>query len=234
MNTNNTTELAFSPFKKIPRLFRQMTITEKIDGTNASIYITKTTDFSTKTTDEERCHLSWDQQKIIAIIGDLTIRAGSRTRWITPDKDNFGFAQWVMDNADDLVKLGEGHHFGEWWGSGIQRGYGLQERRFSLFNTHRWTPHDQPTYAIPNPDPKAVPKFTEHPPACCHVVPVLFKGSFCNAEVEFTLDKLEELGSKAAAGFMKPEGVIVYHDAANQYFKVLLENDHEPKGEMKI
>lgn len=222
--TTTAEELVFAPFKKIPRLFRQMTITEKIDGTNASIYITKTTD-------EERCHLSWDQQKIIAIIGDLTIRAGSRTRWITLANDNFGFAAWVNQNRDELVKLGEGHHFGEWWGSGIQRGYGLKERRFSLFNTHRWTPHDKPTYAIPNADPKAVPKFTEHPPACCHVVPVLFEGLFSTLEVDIALYKLDDGGSKAAAGFMKPEGVVVYHNAANQYFKALLENDHEPKGE---
>jgi hypothetical protein len=27
-----------------------------------------------------------------------------------------------------------------------------------------------------------------------------------------------------------PEGVIVYHSAARQSFKVLLENDHLPKG----
>ena len=205
--TTTAEETVFVPFKKIPRLFRQMTITEKIDGTNASIYIGP---------------IDCTSPRSIATFFDaqgnaLGMWAGSRNRWITPDSDNFGFAAWVKANADELVKLGEGYHFGEWWGQGIQRGYGLQERRFSLFNTHRWTPHDKPTYAIPNADPKAVPKFTEHPPACCHVVPVLFKGSFCSAEVEFILDNLEQEGSKAAAGFMKPEGVIVYHDAANQY-----------------
>jgi hypothetical protein len=29
---------------------------------------------------------------------------------------------------------------------------------------------------------------------------------------------------------MKPEGIIVYHTASQQNFKVLLENDHQPKG----
>lgn len=29
---------------------------------------------------------------------------------------------------------------------------------------------------------------------------------------------------------MNPEGVIVYHSASRSYFKVLLENDAEPKG----
>ncbi len=61
---------------------------------------------------------------------------GSRTRWITAQDDNHGFARWVEGNKQELLKLGAGRHFGEWWGSGIQRGYGLQkgEKRFSLFN----------------------------------------------------------------------------------------------------
>jgi hypothetical protein len=79
----------------------------------------------------------------------------SRSRWITPDDDNFGFAAWVEANRDELLTLGPGRHFGEWWGSGIQRGYGLPkgEKRFSLFNVSRWG---------------------ESRPACCHVVPVLY------------------------------------------------------------
>jgi hypothetical protein len=66
--------------------------------------------------------------------------AGSRSQYITPERDNHGFARWVQDDADELWALGEGRHFGEWWGSGIQRGYGLQkgEKRFSLFNVARW------------------------------------------------------------------------------------------------
>src|SRR5690606_13561404 len=111
---------AFTEFPKIPRLNRNIIVTEKIDGTNASIFIGEDGEFL----------------------------VGSRTRWITPEKDNFGFAAWAHENRDELMKLGPGHHFGEWWGRGIQRGYGLNERRFSLFNTSRWTP--------------------ETLPACCH------------------------------------------------------------------
>jgi hypothetical protein len=37
-------------------------------------------------------------------------------------------------------------------------------------------------------------------------------------------------GSVAAKGFMNPEGVIVYHVAANTSFKKTIEKDSEPKG----
>jgi len=175
----NITAPEFTPFPKIARLSRPIVITEKIDGTNASIWIAP--DFS-------------------------EIRASSRTRWITPKDDNFGFARWVESHREELLMLGEGHHFGEWWGSGIQRGYGLTngERRFSLFNTSRWG---------------------ESRPPCCEVVPVLYHGEFDTDVVEVALDRLASLGSQAAPGFMRPEGVIVYHTAANMMFKKTLEKD---------
>src|SRR6478609_4562760 len=120
----NTSMPEFQEFPKMPRLSREVIITEKIDGTNAQVLITP----------------------------EGEIHAGSRTRWITPESDNFGFAAWVRDNREQLLQLGPGRHFGEWWGSGIQRRYGLTEKRFSLFNVKRWG---------------------ESRPACCHVVPVL-------------------------------------------------------------
>ena len=90
--------IEFEGFPKIARLSREAIITEKIDGTNAQIYIGE----------------------------DGQIIAGSRTRWITPDSDNFGFARWGEQHRVELAALGPGRHFGEWWGSGIQRGYGLE------------------------------------------------------------------------------------------------------------
>lgn len=169
---------AFQPFPKVPRLLRNVTVTEKIDGTNASV----------------------------RVYADGTVRAGSRTRWITPEDDNFGFAAWVRDHAEELRGLGEGHHFGEWWGRGIQRGYGLNERRFSLFNVSRWNA-DTP------------------PPSCCHVVPVI-----CDdipfAEVPGLLDDIFFFReSWAAPGFDRPEGAMIYHSAARQYFKYTLDGD---------
>jgi hypothetical protein len=198
METNAISPAAeFRPFPKIPRLRRDITITEKLDGTNAQINIARRNDD-----------------------GVLFIESvGSRNRFITPGRttDNFGFAGWVHENAAELLKLGEGQHFGEWYGHGIGRGYGLPQgdRRFALFNTHRWTAE--------NP-----------PPACCEVVPVLYHGTMLGREgadpTSTTLERLRTLGSVAVPGYMNPEGVIVYHGAAKQYFKVLLENDDTPKG----
>lgn len=175
--------MEFAAFPKMARLSREVIITEKIDGTNAQI----------------------------AISEDGEIRAGSRTRWITPEDDNFGFAAWVRDNQDELLRLGPGRHFGEWWGQGIQRGYGLQGRVFSLFNVSRWASEAER-------------------PACCDVVPTLFRGGFETGEVYAALDALEKHGSRAAPGFMKPEGVVVFHVAANVGFKKTIEKDSEPKS----
>jgi len=212
----------FKPFPKMPRLSREVILTEKIDGTNASVLISETTD-------DERGPLSWNEQKIIAIIGDLTIRAGSRTRWITPGDDNFGFATWVNQNRDELIKLGPGHHFGEWWGSGIQRNYGLKEKRFSLFNVLRWALHGTEPEIIPSADPRIV-KTQDLLPECVGLVPLLYRGPFCTREVDRQLEILETKGSRAVEGFMKPEGLILFHIAGCLGFKKTIEKDEEPKG----
>jgi hypothetical protein len=39
-------------------------------------------------------------------------------------------------------------------------------------------------------------------------------------------------GSSASPGFYRPEGVVVYHTAANELFKVTLENDEKPKTQV--
>src|SRR5690606_40023600 len=68
----------------------------------------------------------------------------SRKRLITPTADNFGFARWAFERAEILApSLGEGLHYGEWWGKGIQRGYGMDTRVFSLFDTSRWSGEDR-------------------------------------------------------------------------------------------
>lgn len=193
----------FEDFGKIARLSRECTVTEKIDGTNAQVFIGEDGEF----------------------------KAGSRTRWITPEDDNFGFARWAQKNKDELMKLGPGRHFGEWWGSGIQRGYGLPkgEKRFSLFNTRRWANHgaELKVYASENP---LQSKSQEFPPLCCGVVPVLYEGVFDTAMIHAVVEQMRETGSVAAPGFHKPEGVIVWHTAARIYFKKTLDKDHEWKG----
>lgn len=181
----------FEDFGKIARFSRDIVITEKLDGTNAQVFIYKNE------------------------AGELVIVAGSRNRYITPEDDNYGFARWVEENKEELLKLGEGRHYGEWWGSGIQRGYGIEKGKkiFSLFNTHRWS------------DPEVRPR-------CCSVVPVLYAGKLLEKTVNYILGNLDHGGSVAAPGFMRPEGIILYHTAANTYFKKTLEKDEEPKSKL--
>lgn len=197
--------IQFNEFPKMARLSREMIITEKIDGTNASIFI-------------QQAVLEEEPDTNILAIEEVdgikyTIRAGSRNKWIVPGKttDNAGFATWVKANSKELVHLGEGLHFGEWWGSGIQRGYGLKEKRFSLFNVQRW-------------------EATDFTPKCCHIVPILYRGPFNTGVVDVILQKLKDTGSMASPMFMKPEGIIVWHVAANIGFKKTIEKDDIPKS----
>jgi len=44
------------------------------------------------------------------------------------------------------------------------------------------------------------------------------------------IEYLKANGSIAAPGFMKPEGIIIYHTAGNLYFKKTIENDEKYKG----
>lgn len=178
---------AFVAFPKIPRLYREIVITEKIDGTNACVQVRE----------------------------DGTVRAGSRSRWITPADDNFGFAAWVFKHSEELRQLGPGTHYGEWWGGKIQRGYGRPEKTFSLFNVAKWE------------DP-------EVRPACCSVVPRLYTGPFIEDEIRYHLQTLRLYGSLAAPGYMNPEGIIVFHTASGHLYKVLLENDDKAKGEVAL
>lgn len=176
-----TNTIEFVEFPKMPRLSREVIVTEKIDGTNAQIFIGENGEFLT----------------------------GSRTRWITPEDDNFSFSAWAHEHKDELMQLGPGRHFGEWWGAGIQRKYGLNEKRFSLFNVSRWT---------------------DDRPACCHVVPTLYRGDFDTARIEGILSVLAANGSVAAPGFMKPEGIVVFHLAGLVGFKKTIEKDDVPKS----
>ncbi len=204
--------MEFKEFPKLSRFSRDIVITEKIDGTNAQIFIQKT--------------ILEENKGINTIIlddGEYTIRAGSRTKWITPDNDNYGFANWVKDHAKELIKgLGEGSHFGEWWGSGIQRGYGLQkgEKRFSLFNTSRWK--------IDSFEEKGF----ENPPKCCHIVPILYSGELDTQKIQEVLNDLIEHGSYAADGFKNPEGIVIFHTAANVMFKKTCIKDDKHKSEI--
>lgn len=193
----------FQEFPKIPRLRREIVITEKIDGTNAQIAIV------------EIIPANYDDIKadpnVLSVVpggrnrdSALAIYAGSRNRWLTPESDNFGFAKWAVTHAEELAALGPGRHYGEWWGAGIQRRYGQTEKRFSLFNVARWGDH--------NP-----------PPACVGVVPVLARGEAVDPAA--VLAELARTGSAVAPGFMNPEGIVVFHSSSRQLYKMTFEQD---------
>lgn len=208
----------FQPFAKIARLSREIVITEKIDGTNAQILIVPTSEIPIGT---QTC--AWNEQ--------YAMFAGSRNRWLTLVSDNFGFCQWANENFEELLKLGPGRHFGEWWGGSIQRGYGLKQKRFSLFNCNRWglnAVHGGVCERVK--DAEGNPSLREGP-RCCRVVPVLYRGPFCTNAVEGTMLNLSRVGSFAAPGFMDPEGIVVYHTASGHLFKKTCKDDEKPKGQ---
>lgn len=86
--------------------------------------------------------------------------------------------------------LGEGHHFGEWYGQKIARNYGLKGRRFALFNVNRYAHVNDPTGEL-------IPGL--------ETVPVLYTGPFNTRSVEYIYDDLMSAGFQAVPGFMNPE-----------------------------
>jgi len=161
----------FKSWEKIPRENPfTVTISEKIDGTNACIIIA--------------------DGKIVGV--------QSRKRLITPEDDNYGFAGWTDRNKDELISLGDGYHYGEWAGLGIQKNpHALDEKIFFLFNTFRWNDN--------NPNK----------PGCCQVVPILFQGELTPEKIPELLAELKE----AASSDETPEGVVVYYHAFRKYTK---------------
>lgn len=198
----------FKPWPKIARLNRNIVVTEKIDGTNAAVGILSAAEQAdlgiwTPGADEEPAPLVYAQ---------------SRTRLITPEDDNFGFAKWVQTHSSRLAELlGPGLHFGEWWGSGIQRNYGLVgRRRFSLFNVARFGDPAGGLDAFEAIDMR--------------VVPTLYEGPFDQGAIEDSIALLRDAGSMAEPGFMKPEGIVVYMSASRTMHKVTIEGDASPKS----
>lgn len=187
-------DFSFVPAPKTPRLSREILISEKLDGCWSAVEIDEAGE----------------------------IFAASRNRWITPESDNYGFARWVEGNKTELLKLGTGRFAGEWWGAGVQRNYGLKEKRFSLFNASRWH-RDATTGGVFELVDNNV--LNRRGPACCSVVPILYRGDFSTGIIEETLARLGAFGSVAAPGFLDPEGIVIFHTAAGICFKKTLDGD---------
>lgn len=188
------TDLVFEKFPKIGRLKRDCTITEKIDGTNG--------------------------QLVFNSEGSLLV--GSRKREIFPEGtegkvkgcDNFGFAQWAYTHKEELFDfLGEGRHYGEWCGLGIQRNYGLNEKRFLLFNVLRYLKQE-------------IPKHLKE--IGLNSVPILYQGPFSSDVVEQVMKDLNG-SSELGNGFSNPEGIIIFHHAIRMYAKQTFKNDKNGK-----
>lgn len=203
----------FQAWPKTARLNKEAVYTEKIDGTNAAIDIERVAgqlewEWAEANTDKVTELVEFDGARYL-------VACQSRKRLITPQDDNFGFAAWVAQNAAGLVQtLGEGRHFGEWWGRGIQRGYGMQGRYFSLFNTRRWDGLEGELEKVPG----------------LTLVPILYKGPFDTGIAKLLVETLRSQGSNAALGFMNPEGICVFHTASQTVYQTFLENDDVPKG----
>lgn len=215
--------IEFQDWGKTARHYRDITITEKIDGTNAAIGIIPIEQVNHLAPADKTPRLT-NIEVLDSSVVAMAKRAGeeqiygvyaqSRNRLIRPGKatDNAGFAGWVAQNAAQLVELlNPGLHYGEWWGQNIQRNYGLKEKRFSLFNTH------------------AHRGIYERSEGLLRCVPVLYQGPNQGARVEEAMEYLAEYGSEAETGFANPEGVCIYHSASKQVTKVTFEHDNTGK-----
>lgn len=211
--------LEFEAWPKIPRLGNEtVQVTEKIDGTNAAVIILPYISDHNPLIDAGQAKLvEYDKPDAM-----FTFATQSRKRFIWPGKqtDNAGFAAWAWENMHPLIDtLGYGKHFGEWYGAGIQHGYGLKEKRFALFNASRW--QDLTGAEVPG----------------IGVVPVLYDGPFADLDgpdvrnpVKESIESLRQHGSLAVPGYMSPEGVIAYFRLARVSYKGFLHNNTTPKG----
>jgi hypothetical protein len=161
-------EHKFEAFPDIKKLgSAALFITQKIHGSNAQVFIFQQED------------------------GSLDLRCGSRSRWIAPGNDNYGFAEMVYANKQAFIDtLGPGRHYGEWAGPGINSGEGLKVKTFILFDHWKYPPE------------RSLPPNTV-------VVPVLFSGAFDLSRVQECMDDLKANGSKLVPGYMNPEGCVV-------------------------
>jgi hypothetical protein len=102
--------MEFSAFSKnLPCVASLVLLLKKIDGTNAQICITEEGEF-----------FSW-----IAYRLDYC-----RKRIIT------GLLGGQTKNKEELLKLGVGSHFGEWWGQGVQTYLRFKKKSGFRFSIH--------------------------------------------------------------------------------------------------
>ncbi|MCC3762643.1 RNA ligase family protein [Glycomyces sp. TRM65418] len=153
----------------------QFLITEKIDGSRVGLHITRAAPESLAASPGH--HVEVEGQSWL-------LQPMSPHRWLTRERDNFGFAAWAHASATQLVRLGTGRHFGVWYGQGITRTYGLDHRRLALFDAERWSHL-----------PGLLSEQVETVPLIARA-----RGPELSAAVEGALHQLEHSGSLAVPG----------------------------------
>jgi len=191
----------FVPWPKTPRWSNEtITVTEKIDGTNAQINITycgKGVNWNGEVEPLAVRTLENGDQQIL--------QAGSRNRWLSVQDDNFGFAKWCVENQTGLFNTFQhGRIYGEWWGQGIQRGYDCSRKFFSMFDTR-----------FPIERCSSVEGLT--------AVPVLYTGKYSDEAIKDLANDLIKNGSKASPGFMKVEGLCICMHSTDRVYKVIID-----------
>jgi len=158
------TKVEFEPWPKIPRaILGDVVVTEKIDGTNACVIV---------------------QDGVI-----VGIQSRKRMLNVGKENDNYGFASYVVQNMDKFLELGEGKHFGEWAGLGIQKNpHNLDAKYFFLFNTRRWGEHHLPPEGI-------------------RVVKVLHQGEYTHDTIDRIMNELKDFSTLHE---YTAEGIVVY------------------------
>lgn len=186
--TNNGRE--FQSFNKIPRYENDsFTISEKMDGTNGVILVYMGE-------------------------GGKEVMAGSRSQWLRDDGrkswDNHGFAAWVKEKESELTRLPCGRYYGEWYGRGINRNYGLDDRRFMLFNYKHCMKLKAEGLLPPCVEVELV-------------TDVDVSHEVLDSLVKKRSNHLREYGSFVVPGFMRPEGLIVRSTLKQQLHKVIID-----------
>lgn len=204
-------DLEFEKFSSIGRLYREVTITEKIDGMNACIVIQECSGedlYRNALIHTKAMPFNSFEPRLFAVA------VQSRKQFLTLDNDIQGLAAWVSEHAQELASaLGPGRHYGEWWGKNIQRSYHQKRNWFSLFNTKRWNKDN-----VGHIDGLIT-------------VPVLYSGPYADWVNEMQLHKLETQGSFAAQEVddreldFRAEGIVGWHTALDTYYKVTLDGD---------
>lgn len=250
--------LEFKSFSKTPRYKNlYVRITQKLDGTNGLIAINKYIDeganeviefkvgsrnqwlpSSEEILQRDEEIKDWKEKfqaakdKGFIEYKDIPINRIVKTK---PEKlhDNHGFSKWAHENKEALIAfLGEGYHFGEWCGKGIQNGEGLKEKGFYLFSPPIRYFKKYLTDQIKTPCD------IEIPVPGLHFVPELFNGKleddFLNS-IDGIIDhyayNLQEEGSNIGDGSVKPEGLIVEINGKLTFKVILNESEKDKRGE---